>query len=100
MKNSDINKLNINQIKKVLQNSLESAFESLASEVGDNLFNFERRQLNQNNHTEELIDKLAANLDKLLTDQRIILINEMNEKVDQSIHLQKNLHQQKFFKKK
>lgn len=99
MKNTDISKLNINIFKAALQNSLESAFESLASDVGDNLYSFERRQLGQNTHAEELMDKLAANLDELFTDQKNILINEMNETIDQSMHLQKNLYKQNFFKK-
>ena len=45
------------------------------------------------------MDKLAANLDELFSDQKNILINEMNEKIDQSMHLQKNLYKTKFFKK-
>lgn len=96
MKNKNINKLNINIFKEAIQNSLESAFESLSSDVGDNLFNLERLQLAQNNHSEEIMDKLAANLDELFSNQKNILINEMNKKIDQSLVWQKNLYRQNF----
>ena len=91
MRNTEIDKLNINLLKDELQKSLESAFESLSSDVGDNLFNFERLQLVHNNHAEELIDKLAASLDELFSNQKNILINELIEKIDHSLSLQKNL---------
>lgn len=93
MKNTKTNKLNINLFKEVLRNSLESAFESLASDIGDDLFNFEKRQLGQNKYAEELVDKLADSLDELLSNQLNILINKMHKKIDQSMHLQKNLYQ-------
>lgn len=92
MKNKKNNKINISIFKEAVQNSLESAFESLSSDVGDNLFNFERLQLAQNNHSVELMDKLAANLDELFSNQKNILINEMNKKIDQSLVWQKNLY--------
>lgn len=90
MRNTEIDKLNINLLKDELQKSLESAFESLSSDVGDNLFDFERLQLAPNNHTEDLIDILAANLDELFSNQKNILISEMNKKIDKSLSLQKN----------
>ena len=100
MKNTNTSNLNINIFKAALKHSIESAFETLSDEIGDNLFHFERLQLSKNEHSEELMDKLAANLDKLFANQMNVMTNKINKEIDQYIHLQKNLYKQNFSEKK
>ena len=97
--NHQSNRLQLYHLEKMLKNSVELAFKSLSSDIGDHLFDFEKLQIifqsASDNYSEEVMDNLATKLDELFLNQMHILMNKVQEEVNQSTNLQKISHNQK-----
>ena len=97
--NNQLKQVKIDKLNEMLKSSVELAFESLASDIGDHLFNYETLQINllisQKKYYKEATDELAIILDKIFLNQMDQLINKIQNEVDKHISLQEILYKQK-----
>ncbi len=97
--NNQLKQIKIDKLNEMLKSSVELAFESLASDIGDHLFNYETLQINllisQKKYYKEATDELALILDKIFLNQMDQLINKIQNEVDKHISLQEILYKQK-----
>lgn len=101
MKNlsNHLKQVKMDKLNEMLKNSVELAFESLANDIGDHLFNYETLQINlqlsQKKYYEEAMDELASNLDEIFLKQKDQLTNKIHNEVNKHINLQEILYKQK-----
>jgi hypothetical protein len=75
--------INKNYIQKSIENSVELAFISLSSDLGDHLHDFELLQISSTNncYSKKDIDQLANKIDLLLSKQIKSIIYELQEEI-------------------
>lgn len=101
MKNlsNQLKQAKIDKLNEMLKSSIELAFQSLANDIGDQLFDYESLQisleLHQKKYPEEAMNELASSLDDIFLSQMNQLTNKIHNEVSKHINLQEILYKQK-----
>lgn len=101
MKNlsNQLKQAKIDKLNEMIKSSIELAFQSLANDIGDQLFDYESLQISLESHQkkyhEEAMDELASSLDDIFLNQMNQLTNKIHNEVSKHINLQEILYKQK-----